>query len=72
VAHRGPLRIVLALRPARLGDLGLKHRRRHRQPSGVGRVSEANSGYVFMAVPYSFFVVYLAVHPKTYHQAGLR
>jgi hypothetical protein len=25
-----------------------------------------------MAVPYSFFEVYLAVHPKTYHQAGLR
>jgi len=25
-----------------------------------------------MAVPYSFFVVYLAVHPKTYHPAGLR
>jgi len=25
-----------------------------------------------MAVPYSFFVVYLAVHPKTYHLAGLR
>jgi hypothetical protein len=29
-------------------------------------------GTVFMAVPYSFFEVYLAVHPKTYHQAGLR
>jgi hypothetical protein len=25
-----------------------------------------------MAVPYSFFVVYLVVHPKTYHPAGLR
>jgi len=25
-----------------------------------------------MAVPYSFFVVFLVVHPKTYHQAGLR
>jgi hypothetical protein len=25
-----------------------------------------------MAVPYSFFEVYLVVHPKTYHQAGLR
>jgi len=25
-----------------------------------------------MAVPYSFFEVYLAVHPKTYHLAGLR
>jgi len=25
-----------------------------------------------MAVPYSFFDVYLAVHPKTYHPAGLR
>jgi len=25
-----------------------------------------------MAVPYSFFVVYLAVHPKTYQLAGLR
>jgi len=25
-----------------------------------------------MAVPYSFFVVFLVVHPKTYHPAGLR
>jgi len=25
-----------------------------------------------MAVPYSFFVVFLVVHPKTYHLAGLR
>jgi len=25
-----------------------------------------------MAVPYSFFEVYLVVHPKTYHLAGLR
>jgi hypothetical protein len=29
-------------------------------------------GTVFMAVPYPPFVVYLAVHPKTYHPAGLR
>ena len=28
-------------------------------------------GTVFMAVPY-LLEVYLAVHPKTYHQAGLR
>jgi len=25
-----------------------------------------------VAVPYSFFEVSLVVHPKTYHQAGLR
>jgi len=25
-----------------------------------------------MAVPYSFFEVYLVVHPKTYHLAGIR
>jgi hypothetical protein len=25
-----------------------------------------------MAVPYSFFVVFLVVHPKTYHPAGHR
>ena len=29
-------------------------------------------GTVFMAVPYSFVVVFLIVHPKTYHPAGLR
>jgi hypothetical protein len=34
VAHRGPVRIVLALRPTRLGDLGFKHRSYHRHPGG--------------------------------------
>src|SRR6185369_11727813 len=27
-------------------------------------------GTVFMSVPYSFFEVFLVVHPKTYHPAG--
>ena len=39
---------------------------------GVGRVSEANSRYGLHGGPFSFFEVYLVVHPKTYHQAGLR
>ncbi len=103
VAHRGPAAVVLALRPARLADLGLKHRLHHRHPGGhaqrqqplprstgdvghrqpdflgqirqrdgIGRVSEANSRYGLHGGPLLFLRVYLAVHPKTYHQAGLR
>jgi hypothetical protein len=34
MAHRGPIRVVRALRPARLGDLGLEHRLHHRHPGG--------------------------------------
>jgi len=34
VAHRGPVPVVLALRPGHLGDLGLKHRLHHRHPGG--------------------------------------
>jgi hypothetical protein len=61
--------------PGGPGDAGHRQRnllRQFGQPGGVGRVSEANSRYGLHGGPFSFFEVYLAVHPKTYHQAGLR
>ena len=38
---------------------------------GIGRVSETNSRYGLHGGPF-LLRVYLVVHPKTYHQAGLR
>jgi hypothetical protein len=66
------------LGPHTFGDLGLKHHAitaipagQIRQRGGVRRVSEADTRYVFMAVPFSF-VVFLVVHPNTYDPAGRR
>ena len=42
------------------------------KPAACGASARRTVGSVFMAVLYSFFEVYLAVHPKTYHPAGLR
>jgi hypothetical protein len=53
----------------------------HRQPNilwqigqcgDVSRVSEANSRYGFHGGPLLLLRVFLVVHPKTYHPAGLR
>jgi hypothetical protein len=42
------------------------------KPEALDASARRTVGSAFMAVPYSFFEVYLAVHPKTYHPAGLR
>jgi hypothetical protein len=44
VAHRGPVRVVLALRPTCRGDLGLEHRLHHRHPGGHAHRQQALPG----------------------------
>ena len=77
VAHRGPARVVLALRAARLASAisvsaNWMSSGRSGNAAASGVSARRTVGTVFMAVPYSFVVVFLVVHPKTYHPAGLR
>jgi hypothetical protein len=60
--------------PRRAGDIGHRQRdllRQIRQHHAIGRVNETNSRYGLHGGPF-LCGVYLVVHPKTYHQAGLR
>jgi len=61
--------------PGRTSDVGHRQLDLLRQIGkygSVGRVSQANCRYGLHGGPLLLFVVFLVVHPKTYHPVGLR